>query len=73
MRLVLSVGKAFLSHRVAGEITVQCLAGRLELNVDGTRQLLRAGQLMFLEAGVQHGLVGVEDAIALLTIVLCKP
>jgi quercetin dioxygenase-like cupin family protein len=72
MRLVLPAGKAFPPHRVAGEITVQCLAGRLELNVDGTRQLLRAGQLMFLEAGVQHGLVGVDDAIALLTIVLCK-
>ena len=72
MRLVLPAGKAFPPHRVAGEITVQCLSGSLELNVDGTRQVLRAGQLMFLEAGVQHGLVGVEDAIALVTIVLCK-
>jgi quercetin dioxygenase-like cupin family protein len=58
---------------VTGEITVQCLAGRLELNVDGTRQELRTGQLMFLEGGVQHGLLGLEDAIALVTIVLCKP
>jgi len=73
MRIVLPAGKTFPPHRVAGEITVQCLAGRLELNVDGTRQLLRAGQLMFLEAGVQHGLVGIDDAIALVTIVLCKP
>ena len=73
MRLVLPAGKAFPPHRVTGEITVQCLSGSLELNVDGTRQVLRAGQLMFLEGGVQHGLVGVEDAIALVTIVLCKP
>ena len=72
MRLVLPAGKAFPPHRVTGEITVQCLAGSLELNVDGTRQVLRAGQLMFLEGGVQHGLVGIEDAIALVTIVLCK-
>lgn len=73
MRLVLPAGKAFPPHRVAGEITVQCLAGRLELDVDGTRQELRTGQLMFLAGGVQHGLLGLEDAIALVTIVLCKP
>ena len=73
MRLVLPAGKAFPPHRVPGEITVQCLAGRIELNVDGTRQELRTGQLMFLEGGVQHGLLGLEDAIALVTIVLSKP
>jgi quercetin dioxygenase-like cupin family protein len=72
MRLVLPAGKAFPPHRVTGEITVQCLSGRLEVNVDGTRQALRAGQLMFLEGGVQHGLVGIEDAVALVTIVLGK-
>ena len=73
MRLVLPAGKTFPPHRVAGEITVQCLSGSLEVNVDGTRQVLRTGQLMFLEGGVQHGLLGLEDAIALVTIVLCKP
>jgi len=73
MRLVLPAGKAFPPHRVAGEITVQCLAGSLELDVDGARQMLRAGQLMFLRGGVEHGLVGIEEAIALVTIVLCKP
>jgi len=73
MRLVLPAGKAFPPHRVAGEITVQCLSGTLELNVDGTRQVLRSGQLMFLRGGVQHGLVGIEDAIALVTIVLGRP
>lgn len=73
MRLVLPAGKAFPPHRVAGEITVQCLAGRLELDVDGTRQELRTGQLMFLAGGVPHGLLGLEDAIALVTIVLRKP
>jgi len=48
MRLVLPAGKAFPPHRVAGEITVQCLSGTLELNVDGTRQVLRSGQTCLL-------------------------
>ncbi len=71
MRIVLPAGKAFPPHRVQGEITVQCLEGRLELDVDGARQVLNAGQLCFLEGGVLHGLVGLQDASALVTIVLC--
>jgi quercetin dioxygenase-like cupin family protein len=73
MRLLLPAGKAFPPHRVAGEITMQCLAGRVEVDVEGTRQELRAGQLMYLEGGIQHGLTGLEDASVLVTIVLCKP
>jgi len=73
MRLVLPAGKSFPPHRVAGEITVQCLEGRLELSVDGAASELRAGQMAFLEGGVLHGLVGLTDASALVTIVLCKP
>jgi len=73
MRLVLQAGKAFPPHRVAGEITVQCLEGRVELDVDGARQVLRAGQLAYLEAGVLHGLVGLTDADVLVTIVLGQP
>jgi quercetin dioxygenase-like cupin family protein len=72
MRVVLPAGKAFPPHRVAGEITVQCLEGRIDFSVDGVAQVLRAGQLLHLEAGVMHGLVGIEDASALVTIVLCK-
>lgn len=72
MRVVLPAGKAFPPHRVAGEITLQCLHGTLDVSVDGQSQLLRAGQLMRLEGGVLHGLVGVTDASALVTIVLCR-
>ena len=72
MRVVLPAGKAFPPHRVAGEITVQCLEGRIDFSVDGASQELRAGQLLHLAGGVLHGLVGLEDASALVTIVLCK-
>jgi len=72
MRVVLPAGKAFPPHRVAGEITVQCLEGRIDFSVDGAARELRAGQLLHLEGGVLHGLVGIEDSSALVTIVLCK-
>jgi len=73
IRVVLPAGKAFPPHRVAGEITVQCLEGRIDFSVDGASQELRAGQLLHLAGGVLHGLVGLEDSSALVTIVLCKP
>ena len=73
MRIVLPAGKAFPPHRVAGEITVQCLDGHIDFSVDGVSQHLRPGQLLHLAGGVLHGLVGVEDSSALVTIVLCKP
>ena len=72
MRVVLPAGKAFPPHRVAGQSTVQCLDGRIRLSVDGVEQELGAGQLMHLAGGVLHGLVGIEDASALVTIVLCR-
>ncbi len=74
MRLVLPAGKAMPPHKVDGEITIHCLEGELELSVqrDGAeqRQRLRAGQLCYLEGGVMHGVAGVVDASALVTIVL---
>lgn len=70
LRVVLPAGKAFPPHRVAGETTVQCLEGRIDFSVDGVSQVLRAGQLMYLEGGVTHGLVGLEDSSALVTIAL---
>jgi len=72
MRVVLPAGKAFPPHRVAGEITVQCLEGRLDVSVDGASQELRPGQLLHLAGGVLHGLVGLEDSSVLVTIVLGK-
>lgn len=70
IRLVLPAGKAFPSHKVAGEITIQCLEGELEITVEGVAQTLHANQLMFLAGGVTHDVLAVRDASALVTIVL---
>ena len=72
LRLVLPRGKSFPSHRVAGEITMQVLEGRVEIDVGGIPQILGPGQLMHLEGDVDHSLRGVEDASVLVTIVLVR-
>ena len=72
MRLILPAGKAVPSHQVAGEITVQCLEGSFEFTAESRTQIMRAGQLLHLSGGAQHSLVALEDASALVTIVLHK-
>ena len=73
LRVVLPRGKSYPPHSVAGEITMQVLEGRVEIDVGGIPQILGAGQLMHLEGDVEHSLKGIEDASVLVTIVLRRP
>ncbi len=70
MRLVLLAGKSLPPHQVAGEITIHCIEGVLDVSLDGRSHVLRAGQLLFLAGGAQHGVTAIEDASALVTIAL---
>lgn len=70
MRLVLLAGKLLPPHKVPGEITVQCVEGRIDVTVEGQSHELRAGELLFLPGGVLHGVTALEDASALVTVAL---
>ena len=70
MRLVLPAGKSLPPHKVSGEITVQCIEGRIDVTVDGKSHVLCAGQLLYLAGDVLHGVVALEDASALVTVAL---
>ena len=70
MRLVLLQGKSLPPHKVPGEITVHCLEGRIDVTAQGTSHVLRAGELLYLAAGVLHGVEALEDSSALVTVAL---
>lgn len=70
IRLVLPAGKSMPPHQVAGAVTLQCIEGQIDVTCEDGSHRLGAGQLLYLPGGVRHGVVGVEDASALLTIVL---
>jgi quercetin dioxygenase-like cupin family protein len=70
MRLVLTAGKALPRHQVQGEITIQCLEGRLRIELDAGHKELEAGELLFLAGNVPHGVTALADASALVTIAL---
>jgi quercetin dioxygenase-like cupin family protein len=70
IRLVLQAGKALPPHKVPGEITIHCLEGRIAVGADGAEHVLAAGQLLYLRGGVLHDVTALQDASALVTIVL---
>ena len=72
IRLVLPAGKEIPMHKASGEITVQCLEGRIAFASAGTTQELAAGQLLYLAAGEPHAVKGIEHSSVLVTIILSK-
>ena len=55
IRIVLAAGKRLPPHTVAGEITVQCLDGKVEFRVAGVTRELTAGSFLYLQGGVSMG------------------
>lgn len=72
IRLVLPAGKEIPTHKATGEITVQCLEGRVAFTADGKAQELTAGQLLYLGAGQPHAVRAIEDSALLVTLLLGK-
>lgn len=69
-RTVLLAGNEWPPHQLAGEMTVQCLEGRVELAVAGTMQVMHVGDLICLGGGEPHALKAIEDSSVLVTMLL---
>jgi quercetin dioxygenase-like cupin family protein len=70
IRLVLAAGKVLTEHQARGEISLQCLEGKIAFTALGQTRELTAGQLLYLQAGEPHSVQCLEDASCLLTILL---
>ena len=69
-RMVLLAGKEVPPHQMAGEMTIQCLEGSVELMVAGTTRSMRAGDLACLAGCETYALRAVEDSSLLVTMLL---
>ncbi len=70
VRMVMPAGKEISQHTAPGDITVQCLEGRIAFTANDKTQQLGAGQMLYLNAEVPHSVQCMEDASFLLTILL---
>ncbi len=68
IRMVLPKGKEITKHSVDGEMSVQCLKGKTEFDVDGKTHLLTEGDWLYLSRSQPHSLRVVEDSVLLITI-----
>lgn len=70
IRLIIPAGKDIPIHQVPGEITVQCLEGRVAFVAAGAPCELAAAQMLFLAGNEPHSLRGIENSSVLVTILL---
>jgi quercetin dioxygenase-like cupin family protein len=70
IRLVLPAGKAIDRHEVPGEITLQCLEGKVQFRGEATECELTSGQLIYVPASEKRSLRAEVDSSLLLTILL---
>ena len=70
LRMVLPAGKTVPPHEVAGELTAQCLEGRIEFNAAGAIHELRQGDLICLTGCEDYSIKALEDSSCLVSIVL---
>lgn len=70
VRVTMAAGKEIAEHQAPGEITVQCVEGKIAFTALGKTCELEAGQMLYLNAGEPHAVKCIADASFLLTILL---
>ena len=68
IRMVLAKGKGLPEHKVSGEMSIQCLQGKIMFNTEGQEQTLEPGHWMYLNSNQLHSLEAVSDCVLLVTI-----
>ena len=68
----LAQGKSLPSHHVHGPITIQCLSGEIQVELQAGPKTMHAGDLLYLAAGLPHAVVAISNTSFLVTIVLLK-
>ena len=70
IRMVLPKERPMPEHKVDGEMTLQCLEGEIDVDAHGRIVTLKPGEMLYLAGGVPHSVRAVDDAVALMTILL---
>ena len=68
LRLVLPQGASLPTHHLAGESTIQCLSGDVDLIASQGEYRLKAGQLIALAAGEANSVQAREASVLLMTL-----
>lgn len=67
IHLVIRAGQSIPPHRVAGSMTLYCMAGHVRFE-GATLPELTVGNWLYLDPGIVHAIDAIEDSSLLLTI-----
>lgn len=70
IRLIVPAGTEIPSHKVSGNLTLQCLEGCIELGLATSPVILKAHDWVYLDGNEAHSIKAIEDSSMLLTIIL---
>lgn len=73
VRIVLGAGKQLREHSAPGEITLQCIEGRIAFSTAEASHVLETGYFIHLRRGEPHALEAIIDSSALLTLCIARP
>ncbi|WP_236973953.1 cupin domain-containing protein [Membranihabitans maritimus] len=68
IRIVLKKGQTMKEHQTPFPIVVEVVKGKIEFGVDGVSTELNEGDLVALNGGIPHDLLGKEESIIRLSI-----
>jgi len=68
MRIIMPQGKSIPEHSVAGELTLQCIEGTVEVQALDKSQTLQAGQMIYLHGNTPYALLAHQNASVLMTV-----
>lgn len=67
-RVILLAGQTIPKHHVAGDATIYCIEGIVDFTAADKTFQLSKGDLYLLKGGIEHSLLGVQNASILVTI-----
>lgn len=67
IRMVLLAGKKLPEHQITGEITVQCIEGKIIFHALGSPRILTAGSWVHLPGEEPYAMEAMEDSSLLVT------
>lgn len=73
IREVLPAGRTVPCHTFPGPLTIQCLEGSAEIDLEDGPQRLQAGELLCLDGRRPYALRGMDEASLLMTFVRRPP
>lgn len=65
--MALSKGEHLDPHTAAENAMVQVIEGRVDFSIKGSQHIMKEGDALLLEPGVEHSVVAIEDSKLLLT------